>query len=533
MIREIILLCRLQLGNLFGINVIRYTKDKVKKARFIGLSIVWLMLIVMVVGYVAAFSYGLASMGMTEVIPMYLYAVASFLILIFSFFKVGNTLFAMKGYEMLISLPVTRASIIISRFFCMYLMNLLMELLIMLPGLVVFGYFATPLAGFYLVFLLGSLFLPLLPLTISSILGALITAISSRSRHKSLVETVLMLVVVIGVLGGSLFLSDNKSQFTEEMLKNMAEILSVQIGGIYPPSIWFQHALSGDLVSLCLLLGIPTAIFSVFVAILQKYFQTICAAIHSVSAKNNYQMTKLQRSSHIAALWRKELKRYFASSVYVTNTIVGYVMAVLLSAGVLFMGIEKIEVSLGIPDVGPVVLACLPFGLSCLLCMTSITACSISMEGNTFWQIQTLPVTAKEFYDSKILANLSIAVPFYLVSAILLGIAVKPRGLELVWLVLLPVCYMLFSCVVGITVNLAFPVFKWENEVNVVKQSASMLVTMLIGMISSILPLFGVILAGEKFAEWISPLTVVLLVVITGLLYRRNQGKELIRISER
>lgn len=384
MIKQVIMLCRLQLGNLFGINELMHTKDKAKRARFIGLSIVWIMLIAMVVVYVGMFSYSLVSMGMADIIPM-------------------------------------------------YLTNFLLELLIMLPGLVVFGCFVKPAAGFYVVFILGSLFLPLLPLTISSVLGAMITAISSRSRHKSLVETFLMLVIVIAVLGGSLFLSDNESQFTEEMLKNMAEILYVQIGRIYPPSIWFGNALLGDMGALGLLIGVPTVIFAVFVVVLQKYFQIICAGIHAVSSKNNYKMTKLQRSSHITALWRKELKRYFASSVYVTNTVIGYVMAVIVSAGLLFMGMEQMEAALGIPNMGAVITKCIPFVLACLLCMTSITACSISMEGNTFWQIQTLPVTAKEFYDSKILANLSIAAPFYLVSVVLLGLAVKPAGLEIIW----------------------------------------------------------------------------------------------------
>ena len=137
---------------------------------------------------------------------------------------------------------------------------------------------------------------------------------------------------------------------------------------------------------------------------------------------------------------------------------------------------------------------------------------------------------AKEFYDSKILANLSIAAPFYLVSVVLLGLAVKPAGLEIIWLIVIPVCYMLFSCVAGITVNLAFPVLKWENEVRIVKQSASMMVTMLIGMLSSITPILVIVFAGEESAELISLLTVIILVCVTWFLYRKNQGKELIKI---
>ena len=93
--------------------------------------------------------------------------------------------------------------------------------------------------------------------------------------------------------------------------------------------------------------------------------------------------------------------------------------------------------------------------------------------------------------------------------------------------------YMLFSCVAGITVNLAFPVLKWENEVRVVKQSASMLVTMLIGMLSSILPLMGMVFVGEEWSEWICLLTVIILVIVTCILYTRNNKVVLIKISEK
>lgn len=468
-------------------------------------------------------------MGMADIVPMYLYAVASLLILIFSFFKAGSMIFSMKGFEILVSLPVSRAAIIISRFACMYLTNLMLELLIMLPGLVCYGCFVRPAAGFYLVFLLGSLFLPLLPLTISSILGAVITAASSRMRHKSLAESLLMMIVVVAVLVGSWGLSYQGPQMSKEALQNMAEMISAQIGRIYPPAIWFANALYGDIARLGLLLAVPTVIFIVFVAILQKYFLKICAAVHAVTTRNNYQMTRLQKSSHVTALWRKELKRYFSSSVYVTNTLVGYVLAVIAAAAVLVVGMDKVVSTMGIPNIEPVILQCLPYGLSCLLCMTSITACSISMEGNTFWQIQSLPVTSKEFYDSKILAGLSVAAPFYLLSVILLVAAVRPTGLALVWLLLIPACYLMFCSVAGITANLMFPIFNWESEVRVVKQSASMLGAMLTGILSCIVPLIVTAVAGDAAANWIQLFTVAILVAVTALLYKKNQKMQLVQ----
>lgn len=527
MISQVLKVCRLQLVNLFGINEFRYTKDKSKKTRSTGLAVVWVLLIIMVIGYVGAFAYGLILLEMEDIVPMYLYAVASLLILIFSFFKAGSVLFSMKGYEMLVSLPVSKAAIVISRFCCMYVTNLLAGLLIMLPGMAVYGYFVRPAAWFYVIFLLGTIFLPLFPLTISSILGAGITAISARTKHKSLAETLSMLAVIIGIMAGSMLLSEKEEMLTTDFLKNMAEVLSAQIGRIYPPAIWFGNALSGDFGALALLIVIPTVIFVIFIAILQKYFQSICMAIHTVSAKNNYKMTNLQVSGQVAALWKRELKRYFSSSVYVTNTIVGYVMAVIVTIGIFFLGLDEIETVLAVSNIEQIFTKCMPYGLACLITLTSITSCSISLEGNTLWQIQTLPVSAKQVYDSKILANLTVAAPFYLISVFFLSMSVDMSLLELFWLIVIPAAYLVFMCVAGITANLAFPVFDWENEVRVVKQSASMLVTMLTGMVSSILPFAGMVFIEERFSNIINIVVLLVLATITSVLYIRNNKKEL------
>ena len=50
-----------------------------------------------------------------------------------------------------------------------------------------------------------------------------------------------------------------------------------------------------------------------------------------------------QGSSHlIAALYRREFKRYFASGIYVTNTIMGPVMGTLMAIALCFAGMESV-----------------------------------------------------------------------------------------------------------------------------------------------------------------------------------------------
>ena len=209
MISQVLRLLKLQTVNLFGINEFRYTKDRSKKKMYLALAVVWILVIFMVGGYAGGMSYALVKTGMGNIIPMYVYTVVSLLILLFTFFKAGSIIFSMKGYELLISLPVSKSSILISRFLSMYVTNLLMAILVMIPAVAVYGVLEKPGISFYVMFLVGVLFAPLLPLTIASILGALITAVSVRVKHKSIVQAVLMVVLIVVVMAGSMFMSNN------------------------------------------------------------------------------------------------------------------------------------------------------------------------------------------------------------------------------------------------------------------------------------------------------------------------------------
>ena len=186
MIKQIQYLSRIQLCNLLGLNEIRHTKDKSKRARYLALALAWVVLGGMLCAYVVMLSFGLAEMGMGEIIPVYLSAVCSLVILIFTFLKAGSVIFSMHSYEILVSLPVSQAAIVISRFLTMYVSNLLLCLLIMIPGMAVYALKLHPSLGFYLYGIPGMILLPLLPLTLATAAGAGITAVISRMKHKSL-----------------------------------------------------------------------------------------------------------------------------------------------------------------------------------------------------------------------------------------------------------------------------------------------------------------------------------------------------------
>ena len=268
-----------------------------------------------------------------------------------------------------------------------------------------------------------------------------------------------------------------------------------------------------------------TAVSVLFVAallgILQKYFVTICTAFHATAAGQDYKMERLKSNSVLKALWKRELKRYFASSVYVLNTIVGYVLLVMAAAALWLTGEKELLHMLGAPAGIDLVLI-LPFALTLIGNMMPMSACSVSMEGKQWWIAKTLPLTMKQILDGKLLANLSIALPFFAVAEVFVFLAVRPTVSEGIRLVLIPAAYTLFLSVAGLSINLAVPLMEWESEIRVVKQSASMMLQMLLGFVSALIPI-GLMFLLHIDQIFITVGTVILLFILTVVLYMRNQ----------
>lgn len=534
MLMQILTLSKVQLKSLFGINEVRHTKDKKKKQNFILLSVAYVLVILLATGYVGGLAYGYHYLGMGEIVPMYLYTLLSLLMLVLSFFKAGSILFSMKSYDIMVSLPVSKSAILISRFVTMYVTNLLFSLIVMLPGLAVHIWFTKPGISFYLINLPVILFAPLLPLTISSILGALIKGISSRMKRKSLAETFLTIVLVVVIMLGSFSMSGSTSSqgaLDLEALKAMIGTLTAALGKIFPPALWYHLALQGSILHLLLLLGAPALIFALFVWALSLRFLEICTGLNASYAKHDYKLENLKAEHILYSLFKKEMKLYFSSSLYVTNSSIGYILAVLLAGAIAFLGVDSLAEFMEMPMFLPLIYKVLPFIVAMPLCMMSVSSCTISMEGKNFWQLQVLPVKAKDVYLAKLLWNLAVAAPFYVVSIVLLLIGAKPDLADALHYFLMPLVLLIFCIVLGLVANLRFPNFTWENEAQVVKQGASVLVSMLGGMIAVIVPMvLLIVLQPASYTVYYFVVEAVLL-VITGVLYRVITKKELISFS--
>ncbi|MCI8789576.1 MAG: hypothetical protein HFH92_10780 [Lachnospiraceae bacterium] len=495
MTRQIRLLTKLSLYGMFGWNEFLHTKDGRKKLRCLLMGGLWMFLVLMLAGYVCLMSVGLVAMGMGYFVPAVLGMSVSLVVFFFTMVKAGPVLFDRRAYERQVALPVTDRAIIVSRFLSMYLTNMLLGMVVMVPGMAVYGVMERPGAAFYLYGLVTVVFLPLLPLTAASVVGALIAGIASRWRRKNLASILLTLVFMCVLLIGSMRLSSVEESQMEAMLQQIALQLEGQIRSLYPPAIWIAEAMvQGKLEGLLLFLGLSLGCFLVFLEILQHFYGRICGLLSAREAKGNYRMERLQAKSVMRSLVEREWRRYFSSAIYVTNTLAGEVLMVLLAVAVPVVGKESVDRIIGIPGV---VDRALPILLGALAVMMPLTACSISMEGKQWWMMQTLPIRRRDMIWSKVILQLLVALPFYLVSEAVLLAALGPGWADALSLLVVPWAYILFGARAGIAINEKLPVFNWDSEVRVVKQSSSTFVTMLAVMAAAVVPVVILFVAPD------------------------------------
>ncbi len=478
MLREIRILTKLFLGNPFGVNVFKHTRDKKEKKRYIAISGVIAFVLLMGLSYVTGLSYGFIFLGLGDILILYLGSLASLVILFIGIFKAGDILYSDKGYDILASLPLKRSSIMISKYTKLYSADLICTLFCMIPGGIVYALFGEEDVAFFPMLLLVCILMPLIPLSISVIFGTLVYAISSRMKRKVLWETVLILFFLFFTLILS-FNAGSLENMSPEYIKDLLEEAGGTISNMYPPSQWISGALKGDFTDFILLFAVSAAFL-----LLSVFLSSMVKIVKASGKGEKYSEKALKKRSFLRSMIIREFKRYFSSSVYVTNTIVGPIMGLIMSAAVLIFGTEKIMSFLPF-EINLVLI--LPFALSAVFTMMPPASVSISMEGKNIWILKALPVSMKDVLLSKLMMNGILSSPFYFVSEILLTIAFKPSFSELLILWLIPVSIMLLTFIIGLSVNIKIHSFTWENETYFVKQSVPAAIGGFSGLFISVL----------------------------------------------
>lgn len=419
------------------------------------------------------------------ILPLFM-VLSSFYAIIMTLFIINKTVFDSKDYDILLSLPIKKTTVIDSKLITLYLSTLAFTILFMVPPFFAYLSYVNVSSLFYIYFVISLVFIPIIPTIIGAIFGTLLTGVSSKFKYKNSINTILGIVFFIVIFGFSYKITSVSSIDIANISKSITEIFS----RIYPITNLYIGIIDLNIYYLMLFILISIAFYQGYKHIVVIFFDKINSNLQSITIKNKVNYKKIKVNNSVIALFKKEVKKYGSSSLYILNSSIGILMLLMMLAGLIIMGPNKLSAMLEIPNFANIITMYAPLALSAFAIFTCTTNSSISLEGKKLWIIKSVPVKITDIFLSKIMLNLALLIPAILIGGIVITIYFKLSFDALLLILFTPLMYSVFISQVGLLVNLMFPDFSWKNEVKVIKQSLPIFITTFGGIAIIALPIY-------------------------------------------
>ncbi len=399
-----------------------------------------------------------------------------------SVFSTYSSLYLAKDNDQLLSLPIPVRHILVSRLLMVYLMGLLFSAAATVPAVIVYAMTCGVTAAALLGGLLYVLLVSLVVLLLSCVLGWVVAKLSLRFKNKSFL-TVALSLAVIAIYYYFYF---RAQEMLQALLANAAD-LGARFGGGWNPLFLLGRGAEGDLLRMLPVALVVLALTLLVWRVLEKSFLKIATA-SAATGKARYKGGAVKARSAAWALCGRELTRFSTNPNYMLNCGLGILVFVAGAVAILWKGAFLREALEGVFGALPGVVAVLSAAAVCLInSMDIITAPSVSLEGKNIWIAQSLPVTSRQVVFAKLRMQLVVTLPPLVFFVVCAAIALRLTLAESVPLLALSVLSDVFIGAEGLWINLRKPNLSWTNEIVPIKQSFSVLLTMLIGWAHALL----------------------------------------------
>lgn len=422
----------------------------------------------------------------SAILPLYT-LITAIIIVMEGSYKASDLLFKPRDNDMLLTMPIQRSTIVFTRMIKFYLFEMVYCLIFLLPAIIAYAINTEVEVSFWLLTVTMLIFIPVIPIAIACIIGLIISALSSKFKHKTFLQVTLSFLVMFATVG-MVFLVNTKSDFDG---RNIVTISNTINKFYYPASTFVNLAEHFNIWEYLLFIAINLAVLVLTVAVISRFcFQIITRLATIDRAETTNAKYSFNSHSQTSAMVKKEMTRYFNTPVLLMNTAIGLVFFV-IAVGLLCFKFDDLASSLttsveDFPLTIEEIRAFMPGVTFAMIAfaslLTCITATMISLEGKAFNILKALPISGKKVLMTKVLAATLLIVPVtllgWLVMCLRFQFGIIDAILVLIGLVTMP----LVTELIGILINLKYPRFDAENDAVVVRQSASVMVATFLGL---------------------------------------------------
>jgi ABC-2 type transport system permease protein len=159
--------------------------------------------------------------------------------------------------------------------------------------------------------------------------------------------------------------------------------------------------------------------------------------------------------------------------------------------------------------------------LSVISALNLVSAPSVSLEGKNLWIAKSLPVLPLDVLMAKVQTHLLVCGIPAAVAGLISAVALQVNALEFLLILAVPILMTLLMALFGIVINLHFPKFDWINELQPIKQSISVLLSMFgaFALVAALVIVYMTVLQRVVTIELYLTLCAALFAILSGILY--------------
>lgn len=491
-----------------------HSKSKSESSKNITPIILALIFLVSIGSYASMMMEPLKKAGV-EILLLSLFVVfTTVMTLVEGVYKSSSLLFDCKDDNLLFSLPIKKKTVLFIRLFKFYVFEFLYNSLFLLPAMVVYAWNVKVDGTYYFASLIALIFIPMIPIILSSIIGGFVAFFSAKFKNKNIAQIIMTAIVLLTVF----YVSFQSENMMNSIAENGVMIHQKIIGLYYPAMAYTQMVTSFSMIDLIVfvLINILLVIISVFT--FQNLYYYVNSKVKGVKIGGKARSNKVysfEVISPMKALMKKEWNRFINTPVLVVNSVFGLLLFLVgcIAVCINFDGIvttiaETEEINLSVEQIQSYIPAIL-FGLICFASlMSSITSSVISLEGKAFSILKSVPVHPFLVLISKIFAAVIIMLPFILIGDVMIFARFSFHLGEILMILIASLVLPIVSQTIGIIINLKYPKLDAENDSEVVKQSNSSMIAVFVGII---LTMVTVVLIIVGLAAGFSADTIILI----------------------
>lgn len=472
----------------------------------LGMAFLYLFLIVYLGGIIGFLSYnvidGLISIQQEAVFIGLILLMTIGFTLFQSIFSSINVLYFTKDSEYILPLPLKPSEIILARTNVIIIMEYIVELIISLVPLIIYGVMTGAGVIYYITMLIALILIPIFPVLLISTIVMFVMSFSKIVRNKNRFQLIATVIVLIfSVVPGMSFSTFDEEITQEQMIQLVMQAngLVDLIKGYFPTLAPLTTALTTTslfevLISILETIGISFIALIIYVFIAEKiYFKGLVGNLFSGNkkkgkvdlSKNNFRNSKLYKS-YIG----KEFKLLFRNPIFLMQCLVPAVLIPIIMIGIFALNFKDIsqeelqEITSLIPTDTLVVVSVILGIIQFFFMFSYISITAISRDGNNAVFMKYAPVSLYKQYMYKIAPNYIINTIMIILTLVMLQYFLKMHLITLALIFVISMVMSALQSILMLIIDLKKPKLEWDSEYAVVKQNMNLMYPMILSLVN-------------------------------------------------